>query len=206
MPSDLMNARINGFGCPSDPNELEDTTAAGTGDPPPGYNNGRKGNYLACSGSEELTQLVGGNSHRANGMFVYSNSIGMSDVRDGTSNTLMLGEILLVTEGASNSRDWRGRYWRADHLSSMFSTFLTPNTSVADKCRTCQGKPDSNPSYAPCQASTSPQNISLRSFHPGGVQVALGDGSVRFATETVDAGVWKAVGTRNGGETDQFPN
>ncbi|MFM8728762.1 MAG: H-X9-DG-CTERM domain-containing protein, partial [Planctomycetaceae bacterium] len=31
-------------------------------------------------------------------------------------------------------------------------------------------------------------------------QVCLGDGSVRFVSENVDIGVWRAVGSMNGGE------
>ena len=42
------------------------------------------------------------------------------------------------------------------------------------------------------------------SNHPGGVNVALGDGSVRLVTETVNAEVWWALGTRNGGESVQL--
>lgn len=38
------------------------------------------------------------------------------------------------------------------------------------------------------------------SYHSGGVNVTLGDGSVRFVADTVDADVWYAVGSRDGGE------
>jgi len=43
--------------------------------------------------------------------------------------------------------------------------------------------------------------VTSRSFHPGGVNAALLDGSVRFVTGTIDLAVWRALGTRNGGET-----
>jgi prepilin-type N-terminal cleavage/methylation domain-containing protein len=39
-----------------------------------------------------------------------------------------------------------------------------------------------------------------RSWHLGGVSVLMGDGSVRFAQETIDLSVWRGLGTRNGGE------
>ena len=39
-----------------------------------------------------------------------------------------------------------------------------------------------------------------RSNHPGGVNVLLGDGSVRFVKETIDGTTWRAIGTVAGGE------
>ena len=42
--------------------------------------------------------------------------------------------------------------------------------------------------------------ISARSEHTGGVNVCRGDGSVTFSSDNIDLGVWRAVGSRNGGE------
>ena len=42
--------------------------------------------------------------------------------------------------------------------------------------------------------------ISATSCHPGGVNVACMDGSVKFVRETIDLTVWRAFSTRNGGE------
>jgi prepilin-type processing-associated H-X9-DG protein len=39
-----------------------------------------------------------------------------------------------------------------------------------------------------------------RSFHPGGAQAAMGDGSVRFLAETIDAAVHRSLHSCNGGE------
>ncbi len=44
-----------------------------------------------------------------------------------------------------------------------------------------------------------------RSHHPGGVNVALGDASVRFISQTIDLATWQGLGSRNGGETVQVP-
>ncbi len=38
------------------------------------------------------------------------------------------------------------------------------------------------------------------SAHPGGVNVAFGDGSVRFLKDSVSLPIWRALSTRNGGE------
>ncbi len=42
--------------------------------------------------------------------------------------------------------------------------------------------------------------ISARSEHPGGANTLFGDGSVRFVKDSVDVSIWRAVGTRSGGE------
>lgn len=42
--------------------------------------------------------------------------------------------------------------------------------------------------------------VTSRSYHPGGVQVMLMDGSVRFVGNSTDQNVWRALGTRAGGE------
>lgn len=43
--------------------------------------------------------------------------------------------------------------------------------------------------------------FTARSRHPGGVNTARMDGSVRFVTNTIDLRVWRALSTRSGGET-----
>jgi prepilin-type N-terminal cleavage/methylation domain-containing protein len=196
FPSNLMNTKIPMLMCPSDPNRGKTGEKHGTADPPPDYNDGFHGNYLLCNGNEEVTEGTGGNSTRTSGMFYYLSKTGMETVVDGTSNTVMAAEILIVPDG---NRDWRGRYYRADHLSSLFSTNLPPNTKSADKCRTCEGSPAS-PDYAPCTAVTATQVIYSRSRHPGGVQVGLADASVRFVSQTINTQTWRDLGTVQGGE------
>lgn len=43
--------------------------------------------------------------------------------------------------------------------------------------------------------------ITARSFHPGGVNVLFGDGSVKFINDSVTLQIWQALSTVNGGET-----
>ena len=43
--------------------------------------------------------------------------------------------------------------------------------------------------------------MTANSRHGGGVNLLLGDGSVRFVAPSVDAKVWQALGTIAGGET-----
>ena len=42
--------------------------------------------------------------------------------------------------------------------------------------------------------------ITARSYHPGGVNVLLGDGSVRFVKSSIAGTTWRALGTVSGGE------
>jgi prepilin-type processing-associated H-X9-DG protein len=51
-------------------------------------------------------------------------------------------------------------------------------------------------------SSTSPHCFSSR--HPGGAQFAFGDGGVRFIADTIDANVFEALGSPNGGESVSY--
>lgn len=42
--------------------------------------------------------------------------------------------------------------------------------------------------------------ITSRSYHPGGVQTLMADGSVKFISDTTNGLIWRALGTINGGE------
>jgi len=206
FPSALMNSVIPPLMCPSDSAAPKTGEVHGEGTPPdgspPDYNDGFSGNYLLCNGSQWVTQnnnpasTAAAFGNNMNGMFFYKSRIRMASVKDGTANTVMGAEIITLPELAGH-RDWRGRYYRAEHLSSIFSTYEPPNTTSADWCRTCQAPALRE---APCIANTDRQYLYARSFHPGGVQAVLADASVRFVPNTIDTAVWQALGTREGAE------
>lgn len=78
---------------------------------------------------------------------------------------------------------------------SMYNHMRVPNDRDVD-CR--GGIPHSNKTDALWK--TLSHNVTTHSRHPGGVHSLLCDGSVRFVSENIDIMVWKAVGSRNGGE------
>lgn len=79
----------------------------------------------------------------------------------------------------------RGAKWINGHYADAnYNHHLLPNDARWD----C-----SNASHNPGQAAA-------RSMHPGGVNILLGDGAVRYATNNVSALVWQALATRAGGE------
>lgn len=46
--------------------------------------------------------------------------------------------------------------------------------------------------------------VGARSNHPGGVNVGMADGSVRYVKHTISSAVWRGLGTRAGGEIVSF--
>jgi hypothetical protein len=56
-----------------------------------------------------------------------------------------------------------------------------------------------------CGEADSPGNYPARSQHPNGVNVAMGDATIRFVSQTIDFDLWQGLGSRNGGETVRVP-
>ncbi len=50
-----------------------------------------------------------------------------------------------------------------------------------------------------------PHRLTARSMHPGGVNLLLFDGSVRFVGETIERTIWQAAASMSGGEAVQLP-
>jgi prepilin-type N-terminal cleavage/methylation domain-containing protein/prepilin-type processing-associated H-X9-DG protein len=44
------------------------------------------------------------------------------------------------------------------------------------------------------------EHLAARSYHPGGVNVGMCDGSIHFVKDTINLDTWKALGTRTAGE------
>lgn len=102
------------------------------------------------------------------------------------------------------SRDGSGHTeWANGHSHhSGFTTTLTPNTDVVYNG---SGVDFHNMDYASRQegshlTSVSYSALTSRSYHTGIVQSALIDGSVRAFSSNIDLGVWRGLGTRDGGE------
>ncbi len=86
-----------------------------------------------------------------------------------------------------------GRWSRPDPLYTVFSTLAPPNWSYPS-CMTNGNAGMNGPGVFPA-----------RSRHPGGVNLGLGDGSVRFVTSTIDLTTYQALGTREGQEVANLP-
>ena len=137
--------------------------------------------------------------HR-NGNRADPGTVTFASIKDGTTNTLMFSEYLIAQSAQDN--DWRGDIHNDDGVF-RFHTMLTPNTSSPDIIASGWFQATGDPKM-PATAGNQQRNAA-RSRHPGGVNAAMCDGSVRFVTNSVALTVWQAVGTMNGAETTDLP-
>ena len=184
------NRKYTAFMCASDPNagKISYWQSATNGT---SQSRGFCGNYLACASSGTFGPSGGGTN--LDGMCYALSKTKTSDVTDGLSKTALLAECIVVPDSPTGI-DCRGSYFNACYGETMFSTQNTPNTSVADGLSFVTNWPP----LAPTGSTAYVQYT--RSMHPDGVSVAMADGAVRFVTNSVNAAVWKATGSRNGGE------
>jgi prepilin-type N-terminal cleavage/methylation domain-containing protein/prepilin-type processing-associated H-X9-DG protein len=172
----------------------------------------RGSNYVANNG----TGLVGyGLIALGDGVFTQQNH-GFRDLTDGSSHTAAFSESILgrgsASTGAvpSNPRFevlevpggndptpadcgagagvWsglRGGKWIDGHYgNTLYNHYYAPNPPQWD-----------------CGNGSHNKGLSTaRSFHPGGVNVLLCDGSVRLIANTIELAAWRALSTREGGE------
>jgi prepilin-type N-terminal cleavage/methylation domain-containing protein/prepilin-type processing-associated H-X9-DG protein len=123
-------------------------------------------------------------------------TVTFADFTDGLSNTLLLSEVIMAR--SDTDYDIRGDMMNDDRPCTQFMTLNTPNSGT-DVSPYCNGT--TYPANPPCTNTGSYYaQKAARSRHTGGVNVLLGDGSVRFVRNTIDLATWRALGTMNGGE------
>jgi prepilin-type processing-associated H-X9-DG protein len=114
--------------------------------------------------------------------------ISFDDVRDGLSNTVLLGETLPYETGHN------GVYVPSSAtvlLSTPINLFASAQEIVPD------GQHDS-----PAGPAADHRVNGIKSRHPGGAMVALADGSAAFLSEQISFPVLWALGTRKLGSRD----
>ena len=185
--------------CPNDPNNPKIHNGSSLEN-----QQGFHGNYVGNGGNTYFNIDENGNWKvescvDLNGIFPPFRSIKPSHVTDGTSNTLMFSELRLVPDGAQGTglEDIRGRIINCRHTGGLFSTLYAPNTTEPDRHQYCIST-----KYAPCTNTNVKNLVSARSYHSGdGVVASNCDGSVTFIVSAVDLEVYRAMGSRDGGET-----
>jgi prepilin-type N-terminal cleavage/methylation domain-containing protein/prepilin-type processing-associated H-X9-DG protein len=216
--SDGQAMAVNRVGLLMCPSEVNDRPQASPTAPYPL-------NYLVCVGSWFVYAPATGAT--GDGVFGLNRRLRLTDVSDGTSNTLGMSEgktftpilrdggnpavvgvgvpstpvEVLAYGGTFKANGGHVEWIDARSIQSGFTTTFPPNTQVpyttggstydVDFTSRREGKSATLPTYSA---------VTARSFHTGGVNVLLLDGSVRFVTNQISQATWQALGTYAGGE------
>lgn len=210
-----IGQRIPVFICPSDPN---DRISAGPVRTYPATYGANVGDWFGSYYDTRRVLTTGAIPH-----VTYPSQVGVRplDIADGLSGTIGFAEVKawgpllnawtaqpprtlpespsdvlafggsFAPEGAHIS--WAEGVWQQSGLTVLFP----PNTPMPYR------NPADGRTYDVDWASggyTQFAAITSRSYHAGGVNVVLMDGSVRFLTNSIPQATWRALGTRNGGE------
>ena len=137
--------------------------------------------------------------YKDNASFDQPRTSSFKDFTDGTSHTMLLSET--VSAAQDETYDIRGDMLNDGEGCTTFMTIDTPNSGT-----------DISPYFIPSTAlpENPPGNNSspyahkaARSRHPGGVNVIMADGSLRFVNDDIALTTWRAIGTMNGNEVLQ---
>jgi len=205
-----------------------------------------KNSYVVNRG-DRATELENVEFERGRGLFLGNRPLNIAQIKDGTSNTIAFCEIVNSLTYGGDALEVPGMV-RASTAGIVLSPSACLATlDLADKRRFASGAAgrrrgdrwaDGRPSFTGFQTILPPNSpscvesgntedannaiFSVYSWHPGGVQAGMADGSIKFISDSIDTGnlglptpgrvttrspygVWGAIGTRSSGETVQLP-
>ncbi|MBR5415960.1 MAG: DUF1559 domain-containing protein [Thermoguttaceae bacterium] len=202
---DLAKARVPAFLCPSCSNEesgmkqygqeLGCFTAHYYGiSGAVGKKNESAEYHLARSKEDNSISFYGQNMSGGpcadNGVFFENKGVSFSDITDGLSNTLGIGEIA--------HRDYEGYFaWiRGGYYFMGGPVIYVSSKNVEWDLNAIKNENDENHD----QYKTFYSSGSFSSHHPGGVMFGMMDGSVRFVSDSVDKKALLRAASRKGRE------
>jgi prepilin-type N-terminal cleavage/methylation domain-containing protein/prepilin-type processing-associated H-X9-DG protein len=175
---------IKGFLCPSDDTGLNTFTTNGF--------ELAKCSYAGMNGQAELADF---DTAFGAGMLLRGRGVSISEVTDGLSNTLFVGErssksakqAIGMLPGVCT---WVGALPGGDLDGESPALYILGHTGdITDPHKPNTPQPDG---FYHAEDFTSK--------HSGGVNFLFGDGSVRFITDSINGQTWAKLGTRAGGE------
>ena len=191
----IYRLKIQTYCCPSD-NADRDNRGSWATPQGPGFS---RSNVVACfrpdsNWIEPGAPVVGvPGTPRKRAVFNYNVSRRIADVTDGTSNTIAISEII---SGPNDTSDLRGQWW--DDAGCHYEHLQNPNapldTMLSDSPTYC------DQAKVPCVGlgGWTAMHFAASSYHSGGVNVGLADGSVRFTSEVINNAVWQAAASIDG--------
>lgn len=191
-PLIVRQSILSVFWCPSQPDVSNGSQKGGY---QPSNYNGNMGTRIGngnddCIGtgianlSDMMTKPWG--CMNGNGIFHVWSKTKFSDVSDGLSNTIFVSEV-----GDSGGDDI-GKFSAGSDRKAMFSGGAdgNPPTEMSEFLIAAEGNDPINRGVEEAAGS----------WHTGGAQFVMGDGSVQFFSENMDMTTYQAVSTRSGGE------
>jgi prepilin-type N-terminal cleavage/methylation domain-containing protein/prepilin-type processing-associated H-X9-DG protein len=119
-------------------------------------------------------------AQQALGILFHNSSIGMADITDGTSNTLLMHEYVYSRLNARDQGCWH--WWVAGNTDTIGTAMYAPNVAFGPVDGT-GSDPFIYNNYADLAV------ISSSSNHPGGANHLFADGSVKFIKNTISSWV-----------------
>ncbi len=158
-----------------------------------------RGNYAVNCGISNAFSRSNFDIKRERGPFSFARVYGakMADIEDGTSNVLLVGELI----AGDRSGDVRGAWaypsgvyfngsephYRDDRLQIALNSNAL-NNDLRDRPSRCSADEDDR--QLRCTSGGGRSFQTARSKHAGGVQFALADGSTRFISENIAFETW----------------
>ena len=166
----LKSTVISSFLCPSDGTRYTASGGATLG----------SANYAACFGGDDVPIDM-----TNNGVMYLNSSISYQKIRDGASNTILVGEKRIVA--GTNELGW---------ISGTRSTLRNTGVPINHGWDVGGNTPGGGALKAPLAAPSDTATSGFSSFHTGGSQNVLGDGSVRFISENINPKIFSFLGNR----------
>lgn len=180
----VRRAQIPILRCPSDPKESRTRSVA--------ENNIEiyQTNYAACYNSVEAPINLDNT-----GVMFLNSSISYDQITDGSSNTIFIGEQLFD----ETDLGWMSGTRASLRNTGSFNMELPKNLGgylyAADNLGDGEGETENKQPIDPLLKVGG-----FGSYHVGGANFALGDGSVRFISENIDRALFEQLGNRADGK------
>lgn len=156
---------------------------------------------LSAGHPVSFTSYLGVSDHRPNrytGVLFQDSAVRLTDITDGASQTLMIGER---PPAADHRFGWWYRGWGQRQEGSAEMILSVRETNRMSDYPTCPAGPYQ---FTPGKFDNQCDMFHFWSPHPGGAKFAFADGSVRFLRYEADS-IIPALATRAGGEIVEIP-
>lgn len=185
---------VNTFWCPSQP-DVSNASQKSGGYQPSNYNGnmgtriGNGNDNCVCSGVSTLKEMQtkAWGCMNGNGIFYVDSKTRFADVKDGLSNTIAVSEV------GDSGGDAIGHFSAGSDRKAIFSGGAdgNPPSEMSEYLIAAEGNDPINGGAEEAAGS----------WHPGGANFCMGDGSVRFLSENMDMATYQGLSTRSGHET-----